>query len=303
MATALLFSGQGAQAVGMGKSLSANEPEVKLLYEQANDLLGFDLAGMSFQGPEDELMATKICQPALFVHGYAVFTILRKRGKLEGLTAALGLSLGELTALTVAGAMDFEVGLKTVAERARLMQAACEQTDGGMASVIGGTREQVAELCELCDIQMANLNCPGQIVISGEKAKVSDAVAKGEEMGFKLIKPLNVAGAYHSRLMESARQAFAEYLKGVDIRTPEITVFTNTTGQVVSDPQDIRHALSRQVVSSVLWEDCMINAEALPIDTWYECGPGRVLAGLARRINGDVKVQSIAEYEDFPPGK
>lgn len=300
MATGLLFSGQGAQAVGMGRSLYENNASARELFERADAVLGYALSKLCFEGPQEALTPTKVCQPALYVHGYAAFTVLRERGKLEGLKTALGLSLGELTALAAAEAFDFETGLRTVAERGRLMQEACEATEGTMASVIGGEREKVQELCEACDIDMANLNCSGQIVISGEKAKVLDAVERAKGMGFKLVKPLVVAGAYHSRLMEPARKAFEGFLQTVDIQAPKLKVFTNTTGGLVESPEAIREALTKQVVSSVLWEDCMRGAAALGVETFYECGPGAVLAGLAKRIDREIKVVSVAEDTDVP---
>ncbi len=295
----LLFSGQGAQKVGMGKSLCENFPAVAVLYDQAAEILGWDLKRISFEGPDEELTQTRVCQPALFVHGVAVATVLEERGVLARAKAALGLSLGEVTALTAAGAFSFETGLRVVAERGRLMQAACEASDGGMASVIGAGRDEVAELCRDHDIEMANLNCPGQIVISGDKARVAEAVAAAKARGFKRVIPLNVAGAYHSRLMEPAREAFAEFLRDIPIDPPRLTVYTNTTGKEVSDPAAIREALVRQVVSSVLWEDCQRSAAATGIDLFIECGPGAVLSGLARRIDPAIQTVSVAEAEDF----
>lgn len=284
----------------MGKTLYENSARARAVFDEADAVLGYEMSKLCFEGPQEDLTQTKICQPALYVHGFAAYRVLQDAGKLSGLKTALGLSLGELTALAVAGAMDFATGLRTVAERARLMQQACEASEGTMASVIGGEREKVQELCEVCDVEMANLNCPGQIVISGEKTKVMQAVEQGKSMGFKLIKPLTVAGAYHSRLMEPARQAFAEYLETVPFEKPELTVFTNTTGEAVSEPQAIREALAKQVVSSVLWEDCMRSAAALGVSDYFECGPGGVLAGLAKRIDRSLKVTSVAEFADVP---
>lgn len=295
----LLFSGQGAQKVGMGKSLCQHFPAAAALYDQANQILGWDLKAVCFEGPERELTETRVCQPALFLHGMAIVTILREKGLLENVKAALGLSLGEVTALTAAGVFDFATGLRVVAERGRLMQAACEATTGGMASVIGVGRDDVASLCRDFDIDMANLNCPGQIVISGEKSKVEAAIEGGKERGFKRIIPLNVAGAYHSRLMEPARDAFSEYLRQVPFHPPQQLVFSNTTGQPVKEGGGIAQALIRQVVSPVLWEDCLRNAAAVGIDAFIECGPGGVLAGLARRTDPAIKVVSIAEAEDI----
>ena len=299
MAIALLFSGQGAQKVGMGRSLHANSATARALYDEAGRILGWDLAKVCFEGPEAELTQTKVCQPALFVHGLALHALMGEQGRLGGARFALGLSLGEITALTAAGVFDFATGLRVVAERGRLMQLACEQSVGGMAAVIGEERAKVADLCREFGIEAANFNAPGQIIISGEKARVEAAVAAAKERGMKKVIPLNVAGAYHSRLMEPARVAFAEFLSGVTFATPQLTVFTNTTGQTVSEPAAIREALVRQVVSSVLWEDCMRNTAAAGATEFWELGPGAVLAGLARRTEKTWQVKSFAEFADL----
>jgi [acyl-carrier-protein] S-malonyltransferase len=298
MALALLFAGQGAQKVGMGKSLYEGSAAARALYDEADKVLGWSLTKVSFEGPEAELTQTKVCQPALFVHGLAVLAALKEKGKLPDVSYALGLSLGEVTALTAAGVFDFATGLKVVAERGRLMQQACEQTVGGMAAIIGEERARVAEICREFDIEAANFNAPGQIIVSGEKPKVDALVAAAKDKGLKRVMPLNVAGAYHSRLMEPARAAFAAYLAAVEFRRPAFTVFTNTTGQTVSEPADIRAALVKQVVSSVLWEDCMRSAVAAGATEFWECGPGAVLAGLARRTEKTWTVKSFAEFAE-----
>lgn len=284
----------------MGKTLAENSPAARALYEQANRVLGWDLTNVSFAGPEPELTQTKVCQPALFVHGLAGLAALQEAGKLPaGEPAfALGLSLGEVTAYTAAGVFDFATGLKVVAERGRLMQLACEQTTGGMAAIIGEERAKVQELCRDFDIEAANFNAPGQIIVSGEKTKVAAAVAAAKDRGIKKVMPLNVAGAYHSRLMEPARAAFAAYLETVPFAAPRFTVFTNTTGQAISDPAAIRAALVKQVVSSVLWEDCLRSAVAAGAKEFLEIGPGGVLAGLVRRTDKTWPVKSVSEFAD-----
>jgi [acyl-carrier-protein] S-malonyltransferase len=299
MAIALLFAGQGAQKVGMGKSLYDQSPIVRDLYSRAGDVLGWDLAKVSFEGPEEELTQTKVCQPALFVHGLALHALLAEQGRLTDAKFALGLSLGEITALTAAGVFDFPTGLRVVAERGRLMQLACEQTVGAMAAIVGETREAVNALCQEFDIEAANFNAPGQIIVSGEKPKVGAAVAAGKERGMKRVIPLNVAGAYHSRLMEPARAQFAAFLETIPFAAPRLTVFTNTTGQAISDPAAIKIALVKQVVSSVLWEDCMRSASAAGASEFWELGPGAVLAGLARRTEKTWNVRSFAEFSDL----
>jgi len=300
MALALLFAGQGAQEVGMGKSLHASSPASRALYEQADQVLGWGLSELSFEGPEAELTQTKACQPALYVHGLALLAALREsRGGGFQPDMALGLSLGELTAYAAAGVFDFATGLRIVAERARLMQQACEQTSGGMAAVVGESREAVGALCREFDVEAANFNAPGQIIISGEKAKIEAAVAAAKQRGLKKVIPLKVAGAYHSRLMEPARAAFAAYLAPVPFSPPRFPVFTNTTGRAVAAPAAIKDALGRQIVSPVLWEDCMRSAASAGATEFWELGPGGVLAGLARRTERRWVVKSLGEFADL----
>lgn len=300
MATGLLFSGQGAQTVGMGRSLYESSETARALYDEANEVLGWDLKSICFDGPDAALTETKVCQPALYVQGFALFSILKERGHLSDVKAACGLSLGELTALAAAGVYDFGTGLRLVAERGRLMQLACDATKGGMAAVIGGTPEEVQSFCEEFDIEIANLNCPGQIVVSGDNAKVLEAVADSKGR-FKLCKPLNVAGAYHSRLMAPARDAFAGFIQDFDFKAPEITVYTNVTGNQVSAPQAIKDALVNQVVSSVRFEDCLRNMAAdNGISQFFECGPGKVLTGFAKRIDKTLVITPMSEFEEIP---
>jgi len=300
MALALLFAGQGAQKVGMGASLGENSAAARALYEESNQLLGWDLRSLSFSGPETELTQTKVCQPALFVHGLATLAALREIGKLPAgePAMALGLSLGELTACCAAGVFDFATGLRIVAERGRLMQEACEKTSGSMAAVIGEERGRVAELCREFDVEAANFNAPGQIIISGEKSRIAAAVAGAKDRGMKKVMPLNVAGAYHSRLMEPARAAFAAFLAPIAFAAPRFMIFTNTTGAAIADPIAIKAALVSQVVSSVRWEDCMRAAASAGATEFWELGPGGVLAGLARRTDKAWAVRSFAEFPD-----
>ncbi len=301
MKIGLLFSGQGAQSVGMAKTLYDNFDSVKELFHKADETLGFGLSTKCFEGPMSDLTKTSVCQPALYLHGIAVVKVLQERGMLDNIDAVLGLSLGELTAHAVAGTYDFETGLKIVAERGRLMQEACDASTGAMASLIGGTTDKVQEYCEEFDIDMSNLNCPGQIVISGEADNVAKAVtAAKERKDFKMVVPLKVAGAYHSRLMKPARDAFEKYLEQFDFSEPKIPVFTNVTGEQVKSPQEIKENLVKQVVSTVRWEDCVNNAiKQLAIEQFYECGPGGVLGGMMKRINRDIPTKSVAELPDL----
>ena len=296
---ALLFAGQGAQKVGMGKSLHEASAGAKALYDEANRVLGWDIAKVSFEGPESELTQTRVCQPALFVHGLALVEALREKGKLPQVDFALGLSLGEVTAYAAAGVFDFATGLGIVAERGRLMQAACEKSEGSMAAVIGETREAVLDLCRATGVEAANFNAPGQIIISGEKAALAAAIEAAKARGMKKVIPLNVAGAYHSKLMEPARAAFEAFLADITFSAPRFRVFTNTTGKAVSDPAEIKSALVRQVVSPVLWEDCMRSAAAAGATEFWVLGPGGTLAGIARRTEKAWSVRSICEYADL----
>ncbi len=300
MKIGLLFSGQGAQSVGMAKTLYANFDSVKSLFERADDTLGFSLSKYCFEGPSSELTKTSVCQPALYLHGMAVVEVLKEKGMLSEPVAALGLSLGELTAHAFAGTYDFETGLKIVAERGRLMQEACEASKGSMASLIGATEESATELCKEFDIDVSNLNCPGQIVISGESDKVAAAVSAAKERGlFKMVVPLKVAGAYHSRLMQPAADKFAKFLENFEFKSPSLSVFTNVTGGLISNPADIKDALVKQVTSTVKWSPCMQEAAKLGVEQFYECGPGGVLTGLAKRIDRSLQVKSLAEISDF----
>ncbi len=299
MALALIFSGQGAQKTGMGRSLFDHSPAARAVFEEADAVLGWSLSRICFEGPEAELTQTKVCQPALYVHGLAVLAALREAGRLPEIKFAFGLSLGEVTACAAAGVFDFATGLKVVAERGRLMQAACEATSGSMAAIMGEERAKVQELCGEFDIEAANFNAPGQIIVSGEKSKVAAAVAAAKDRGIKKVIPLNVAGAYHSRLMEPARAAFAGYLEPIPFAAPACTLLTNTTGQTVTEPAAIKAALIRQVISPVLWEDCMRTAAAAGATVFWELGPGGVLAGLARRTEKTWIVKSMAEAADL----
>jgi [acyl-carrier-protein] S-malonyltransferase len=282
----------------MGRSLCEQSAAAGALYEKANNVLGWDLKNISFTGPESELTPTGVCQPALLVHGLATLAALQEAGKIRvgEPAAAAGLSLGELTACCAAGVFDFATGLRIVAERGRLMQQACEQTSGSMAAIIGEERAKVEELCREFDIEAANFNAPGQIIVSGEKAKVATAVAAARARGMAKVMPLNVAGAYHSRLMEPARAAFAAFLEPIPFAAPKFPVVANTTGRMIAEPADIKAALAKQVVSPVRWEDCMRSLAAAGTTEFWELGPGGVLSGLARRTEKSWIVKSFSEF-------
>ncbi|NJK92180.1 MAG: ACP S-malonyltransferase [Blastochloris sp.] len=299
MKTALLFSGQGAQYVGMGQDLYLKSPEARTLYEEADALLQNGFSTVCFEGPEETLTDTSYCQPALYVHGLALFAALKKERPDFSFQACAGLSLGEFTAHTVAGTFSFAEGLKLVAARGRLMQEACRATEGGMLTLIGASREQAEALASQSGLQVANYNCPGQIVLSGAKSLVPNAVEQGKALGLKRCLPLNVAGAYHSRLMQPAQDALAPLILAAPLQTPSVPVFSNVTGQVASDVATVRDTLTRQVTGSVRWEECVEGLISSGCSRLIELGPGRVLAGMVKRINKDVPCLSAGNLEEL----
>jgi [acyl-carrier-protein] S-malonyltransferase len=297
MKTALLFAGQGAQVVGMGKDFAAKYPAARELFDQANSILGFDLARVCFEGPEAELTKTDNAQPAIFVTSLACLAALRAElaaaGRSLAFEATAGLSLGELTALVAADAMGFEDGLRVVRLRGQAMQAACEATQGGMAAVMNLDEAACAEACREAGVEIANLNCPGQIVVSGEKSAIAKACGLAKTRGAKRALPLNVAGAYHSRLMAGAQPKLDAALVGVTISAPKATVVSNVTAQPHTTPEEIRRLLVAQVTSSVRWEASMRWLVAQGFQRFIELGPGTVLAGFFKRIEPSAQVLSV----------
>jgi len=293
---ALLFAGQGAQTVGMGKDLAARYPEAAQLFEQADQILGRSLSRIAFAGPEEELTQTSNCQPALFVHGLACLAVLKKELGDFPVQAVAGLSLGEFTAHAAAGTFDFETGLRLVAQRGLFMQEACEQTVGGMAAMIGGDESAVRQLASETDVDVANLNSPGQIVISGESAKVALAVSLAKEHGVRVAKTLNVAGAYHSRLMNSAFLRLGEELQRTAFATPRFPVICNVDAMPVGEPEKIRESLQDQVTGTVRWTETMeYLVDNEKCDLFIELGPGGVLAGLLNRTRKGTPCVSITD--------
>jgi [acyl-carrier-protein] S-malonyltransferase len=296
---AFLFPGQGAQAVGMCRELDAELPAVRELFDRAGAILGIDLRRLCIEGPADALEATDVNQPAIFVASLAALESLRVSnpdliGACEG---AAGLSLGEYTALTFAGALDFESGLKLVRRRGQSMQAAAVATPSGMTSVLGLDEPAVDELCQrvapVGRLWKANLLGPGNIVVSGDKAALERAGAVATELGAMKIVPLAVAGAFHSDLMKPADTQLAEVLSETQLSRPRIPIYSNVDAAVHTDPDDIRKTLVAQVLQGVRWEDSMRRMIADGYDTFYEIGPGRVLTGLLRRIDRKVPCTSV----------
>ena len=294
---ALLFAGQGAQAVGMGRDLAEQFPTAADLFQKADDVLERKLSEIAWNGPIEDLTKTSNCQPALFVHGLACLSVLRELAGNFPIGSAAGLSLGEMTAHAAAGTFDFATGLKLVETRGQLMDEACAATSGAMAAMIGADENTVRALAADADVDIANINAPGQIVISGERAKVEVAVGLAKEHGIRRATMLNVAGAYHSRLMESAYEKLGAVLQHVPIQPPSFPVISNVTGEEVKTPIEIRRALQDQVTGTVRWLDCMERLAALGCNFFIELGPGGVLAGLLRRTRKDVEVMSVADAE------
>jgi len=295
---ALLFSGQGAQTVGMGKDLAAKYPKVAELFERADTILGRPLSRITFEGPDEELTKTVHCQPALYVHGYACLMALRQELGDFPVHSTAGLSLGEFTAHAAAGTFDFETGLLLVAQRAQFMQDACDATEGAMAAMIGAEENVVRDLAAETDVDIANLNSPGQVVISGEKSKVAVAVGLAKEHGIRRATLLNVAGAYHSRLMNSAYLKLGEVLERTEFGKPEYQVLCNVDAQPVSSPAEIRDALREQVTGTVRWSEIMERlVDHDRIEQFIELGPGGVLASLLGRTR---KGSPIVSINDVP---
>src|SRR5256886_1218139 len=294
---ALLFAGQGAQTVGMGRDLVEQFLTAAELFQNADDVLGRKLSEVAWNGPIEDLTKTSNCQPALFVHGLACLAILRELAGNFPIGGAAGLSLGEMTAHAASGTFDFENGLKLVQNRGEFMDEACAATVGGMAAMIGADENAVRKLAADEDVDVANVNSPGQIVISGELAKVEGAVGVAKEYGIRRAMMLNVAGAYHSRLMENAYKKLGAVLQDVPIASPRFPVMSNVTGMEVTTPAEIRRALQDQVTGTVRWFDCVKRLIDLGCNYFIELGPGSVLAALLRRARKEVDVISVGAVE------
>jgi len=293
--TALLFAGQGAQAVGMGKDLAEKFPPAKTWFDRANTALGYDLASICFNGPEAELTKTENAQPGIFLVSWVVFQLLKEQAPSLKFNATAGLSLGEFTALTAAGAMSFEDGLRLVRQRGRFMQEACEATRGGMAAVIGLDEARTREVCSEAGVVLANLNCPGQLVISGAAEKITKACELAKAKGAKRALPLAVAGAYHSPLMAGAQPKLGAELAKVNLVSPIVPVISNVTAQPHGTPNEISARLVEQVTSSVLWESSMRYLLSQGFTRFIELGPGTALSGFMKRIDKTAQMLNVAD--------
>jgi [acyl-carrier-protein] S-malonyltransferase len=293
----LLFSGQGAQRVGMGKDWAESSVTARTLAVQADQALGFSIADIMFEGPEEDLTRTSRCQPALFLHGLMALALVRERLPNLQPVAAAGLSLGEFTAHVAAGTFSFEDGLRLVARRGEYMEDACLATQGAMAALIGGEEDKIRELAAAADVDVANINAPGQIVLSGTVAGIDVALAKAKEFGIRRAIKLNVAGAYHSRLMQSAKDKLATQLAATPVQSPTLPVVCNFSASVVAEAAEIRSTLESQVTGTVRWAESIQALIAMGHRNFLELGPGKIIAGLLGKIDKDVTVHSI---EDLP---
>lgn len=294
MRAVLLFPGQGAQQVGMGKDLMDAYPTARALMEAADAALGRKLTEVMFNGPDAELTRTSNCQPALYVHGLALWSVLKERVQIEPVAAA-GLSLGEFTAHAAAGTFTMEDGLRLVEKRGALMEEACAATAGSMAALVAGTPEAAVALAQECDVDVANFNCPGQIVLSGSVEGIDKAVAGAKAAGFKRGIKLNVAGAYHSRHMKPAQTALLPVLDATPMQAPAFPVYCNFGGRAVEGADDTRAMLGAQVCGSVRWQACMEALVNQGERLFIEMGPGTTLAGMMARICADARVVSIQD--------
>jgi [acyl-carrier-protein] S-malonyltransferase len=297
--TALLFAGQGAQVVGMGKDLAAAYPSAKSWFERANGALSYDLGAICFGGPDAELTRTENAQPGIFLVSWVAFQLLKEKVPSLSFEATAGLSLGEFTALTAAGAMSFEDGLKVVRQRGRFMQEACEVTQGGMAAIIGLAEAPMREVCAQAGVVLANLNCPGQLVISGETEKIAHACELARAKGARRALPLPVAGAYHSPLMASAQPKLDAELSQIMLVAPAVTVVSNVSAQPHGDPASIRARLVEQVTSSVRWEESMRYLLAQGFTRFIEFGPGTALSGFMKRIDSGAQMLNVADVSSL----
>jgi len=277
----------------MGKELAERFPSAKAWFDRANTVLGYDLAGICFHGPETDLTKTENAQPGIFLVSWIAFQLLKEQVPGLKFEATAGLSLGEFTALTAAGAMSFEDGLRVVRQRGRFMQEACEVTQGGMAAIIGLDEALTREVCAQAGVVLANLNCPGQLVISGASDKIATACEFAKAKGAKRVLPLTVAGAYHSPLMASARPKLAMELASIKLSAPVVPVISNVTAQ--AHGTDIPDRLVEQVCASVRWEESMRVLLAQGFTRFIELGPGTALSGFMKRIDKTAQMLNVSD--------
>ena len=302
--TAFLFAGQGSQYVGMGKDIYSQTSEAREVYNRANEILDFDLSDICFNGKQEELNKTSICQPAILVTSIAILRAFKARSNGDvSCHAAAGLSLGEYTALVFTNSISFEDALQLVYKRGQFMQEACDKEKGAMASIIGLEEYRVEEICKEAkqygEICAANYNSPEQIVISGKEEAVKKAMAIAKEKGARAVIPLKVSGAFHSTLMSPASSKLAKEIEKINVSKAEIPVMTNTNAKYISEPDDIKSSLIKQLDNPVRWSHSIQNLINDGIEEFYEIGPGKILSNLLRKIDKTKKIKNIDKYESL----
>ena len=302
--TAFLFAGQGSQYVGMGKDIYSQTSEAREVYNRANEILDFDLSDICFNGKQEDLNKTSICQPAIMVTSIAILRAFKARSNGDvSCHAAAGLSLGEYTALVFTNSISFEDALQLVYKRGQFMQEACDKEKGAMASIIGLEEPRVEEICKEAkqygEICAANYNSPEQIVISGKEEAVKKAMVIAKEKGARAVIPLKVSGAFHSTLMSPASSKLAKEIEKINVSKAEIPVMTNVNAKYISEPDDIKSSLIKQLDNPVRWSHSIQNLIDDGIEEFYEIGPGKVLSNLLRKIDKTKKIKNIDKYESL----
>ncbi len=296
---AFVFPGQGSQSVGMGYELCNSSSEAKAVFEEADDALGFNLSKLCFEGPEDELRQTINAQPAIYTMSIACLRAASVMNNIANPSFVAGHSLGEYTALIAANVLDFTDGVRIVRERGRLMQEAGIKKPGGMAAIIGLDVESLEEVCIETGAEIANMNCSGQIVISGTREALARSMDLAKSRGAKRVIPLQVSGAFHSALMQPAVEGMTQVISDVNFRPPTVPIIANSTAKPVNTIDEVKEELIQQICNCVRWQPSVEYMVKGGISTFVEIGPGQVLSGLIKRISSDVIVHNMSDIESI----